>query len=234
MACNFWIPFPFLLHSGDRMSLNPNLNDASVTDPSQSISSVIENDNKNTVRHAPHKYYSFAAAAWLVTLATPLLLFPRILSLIFGSLLTVEGTGDEANGAAAMIRQLNVLERTLAGLTGLSCVALAAIIVVQTGAIPMTSSLASSSNNQPHDASLYRAPTILISMLFFAALAWFSYDPLRMWTVTVPSAALTVWGCWAVLFANESIVNKEGSRAGKGAVSSFPFKNEHAEDRKKQ
>ena len=65
-------------------------------------------------------------------LATPLLLFPRVLSLIFGSLLTESGDPD-GEGKAEVIRQLNILERSLAGMTGLSCLTLAMMLVIQAG-----------------------------------------------------------------------------------------------------
>lgn len=132
------------------MSRTPNQDDASVTDPSLSISAVLEKDQgKGNIRSEAHRNYSFAAAVWLALyiplggwipeltvmsfprlaiLATPLLLFPRILSLIFGSLLTV---GEEGEEAGQVIRQLNVLERTLAGTTGVSLLALALILVIQ-------------------------------------------------------------------------------------------------------
>lgn len=88
----------------------------------------------------------------MISLALPLLLFPRILSLVFGSLLasTVSplagavpltgGAGGEAAaaaqagvqaGAGAIIRELNVLERSLAGVTGLSLLSLAGVLIIQ-------------------------------------------------------------------------------------------------------
>lgn len=77
----------------------------------------------------------------LLALAIPLLFFPRLLSLIFGSLLTASGelassnegavAGLVNNQAPEVIRQLNVLERSLAGVTGLALSALAAMLVVQ-------------------------------------------------------------------------------------------------------
>lgn len=72
--------------------------------------------------------FSYASAAWLTLLSTPLIAFPRVLSLIFANLLTE--TGD-AEGAPETIRQLNILERSLAGLAGISCLTLAALLVVQ-------------------------------------------------------------------------------------------------------
>jgi len=211
------------------MSLAPDHTDAAVTDPSNSIASVIEADNKGSIRSEFHKNFSFASAAWLFVLATPLLFFPRVLSLIFGSLLTESGS-PEGEGAAEVIRQLNVLERSLAGLTGFALAALGSILVIQTGAVPLTSSIASTGTASP-DAP-FRTPTVIVTTAFFTALAWYSYE-LGMWLVTGVSGILTVWGFWTITFGNDSIVNKAHEKRG-GNVSSFPFKNEHAEVKKSQ
>ena len=184
-------------------------------------------------RSSAHRTYSFAAATWsapslspgtaltnrrLSLLATPLLFFPRILSLIFGSLLTVSGDPD-GEGKAEVIRQLNVLERSLAGLTGLACLSLAMILIVQvrssflpststrekadrsqSGVLPLTSSFASPTGSSPTallaDAP-YRTPTVLVATFFFFSLAWYSYD-LGMWVVTGVSGGMVIWGAWAV------------------------------------
>ena len=68
-----------------------------------------------------------SAVCRLAIIATPLLAFPRVLSLIFAELLT-----DEANTAdgGQLIRQLNVLERSLATLAGMSCATLGAMLMV--------------------------------------------------------------------------------------------------------
>ena len=73
---------------------------------------------------------------------------------------------------------------------------------IQTGALPLTSSL--SASHSIHTASAqapFRAPTIMITLAFFSALAWYTYD-LGMWVATGPSAALAVWGLWAVSFGS--------------------------------
>lgn len=92
----------------------------------------------------------------LFTLSIPLLFFPRILSLIFGSLLTATGEVAAVNAASGagvaqqaaagaagvvnnvapeIIRQLNVLERSLAGMTGLALSSLGAMLVVQVSSV---------------------------------------------------------------------------------------------------
>ena len=71
----------------------------------------------------------------LAVIATPLLAFPRVLSLIFAELLT-----DEANttDGGQLIRQLNVLERSLATLAGMSCATLGAMLMVHVRPSPLS------------------------------------------------------------------------------------------------
>ncbi|ORY63796.1 hypothetical protein BCR35DRAFT_308748 [Leucosporidium creatinivorum] len=187
------------------MSLAP---DSNVNlDKDSLIGPAVDSDQKTTIRHSAHVNFSYAAAAWLSLLAAPLILFPRILSVVFASLLTAT---PEAEGTPELIRQLNILERSLAGLAGISCLTLAAVLVVQTGALPLTSSL--SASNAIHNASAqapFRAPTIAISVVYFSALAYYTYD-LGLWVATGPSAALSVWGLWALLFAHQGRANVVG------------------------
>jgi hypothetical protein len=65
----------------------------------------------------------------LTLISTPLLFFPRILSVIFASLLITDAADGEVKNE--VIRQLNVLERSMAGFAGFSCLAFAAVLVVQ-------------------------------------------------------------------------------------------------------
>lgn len=108
------------------MSLAPDANVA--LDKDSLIAPVVESDERSTIRTSSHVTYSYASATWLALLATPLILFPRILSVVFASLLTAT---PEAEGTPELIRQLNILERSLAGLAGISCLTLAAVLVVQ-------------------------------------------------------------------------------------------------------
>ncbi|KAK4057141.1 hypothetical protein OIO90_001636 [Microbotryomycetes sp. JL221] len=175
--------------------------------PESLIGPVVDSDEKSTIRQGPHVYYSLASAAFLGLTSLPCLLFPRILSLVFARMLT---DTPDAEGHPEILRQLNPLERSLAGLAGLSCLSLAAILVVQTGSLPLTSSLtASSAVASASSSAPFRAPTILVSMAYFALFAWYTYE-LHLWALAIPSAGLTVWGLWALLFAHEGIVNREG------------------------
>lgn len=72
------------------------------------------------------------------------------------------------------------------------------LVLVQTGALPLVSSLtASSAVNKAASTAPYRAPTILISVLHFAALGWYTYD-LGLWLAAGPNGLLAAWGLWAV------------------------------------
>lgn len=85
----------------------------------------------------------------LTTLAVPLLLFPRLVTFVFGSFLAevrkpdplaVAGVGagagaaDAANVAATtarVVRALNPLEKVLATFAGMVCLAMASMLVIQ-------------------------------------------------------------------------------------------------------
>ncbi|GAA6064513.1 hypothetical protein JCM10212_003117, partial [Sporobolomyces blumeae] len=158
----------------------------------------------------------------LFTMAMPLTFFPRVLTLIFGSLLAEMGDSEAAEKPVGnVLRTLNVLEKNLAGLAGIACLTLAVLIVIQCGALPLTSSLSTTSAVASSSAAApFRQPTIFVTTAFFALLAWTTHG-LGMWVATAPSAALSVWGVWA------GRVNKASAKA-----SSFPFKNAAAEEKK--
>ncbi|BGP25263.1 hypothetical protein Rt10032_c04g1851 [Rhodotorula toruloides] len=115
------------------MSLAPWPSDPAVMDTSKRIAPVLEHDRSDESRAGAHLAYSFAASGWLALLSIPLLAFPRVLSLVFGSFLAEMGDPDVANKPTAhAVRTLNLLERSLAGLAGMALLALAAFLVIQT------------------------------------------------------------------------------------------------------
>ncbi|KAM0789166.1 hypothetical protein ACM66B_000014 [Microbotryomycetes sp. NB124-2] len=176
-------------------------------DPDSLIGPVVDSDEKSTIRQGPHVLYSLVAAGYLTLVSLPCLAFPRILSLVFARMLT---DTPDAEGHPEILRQLNPLERSLAGLAGLSALSLAAILIVQTGSLPMSSSLtASDAVASASSSAPFRAPTIFVSMVYFALLGWYTWD-LGLWLLAGPSAGLTLWGLWALLFAHEGIVNRKG------------------------
>ncbi|BGP16886.1 hypothetical protein JCM10213_007331 [Rhodosporidiobolus nylandii] len=211
------------------MSLSPDPIDPSVTDPSKRIAPVLD-DGSDIVRPAAHAGWSWASAGFLTLLAFPLIFFPRILSLVFGSLLAETGDPEaHEKPGADVLRTLNILERSLAGLAGMSCLALAAILIIQTGALPLTSSLTASREVAASAvAAPFRGPTIWCTVFFFAALAWTSYG-LGLLSIAVPAGVLGASGMWVLLFAHEGRVNRVSAKA-----SSFPFKNVPAQKKKEQ
>ncbi|GAA6012892.1 hypothetical protein JCM11491_006215 [Sporobolomyces phaffii] len=210
------------------MSITPDASNPSVTDPKNRISAILEDDQKDVIAKGAHVAWSTASAAWLFIIAIPLTFFPRVLNLVFGSLLTEMNKPDALEGTAeTTIRTLNALERSLAHFVGLTLFAFGSLIVVQSGAIPLTSSLSASQGvAQSSAAAPFRQPTIGITTVFFGVLAWQSYD-LNMKVAAAPSAALAVYGLWVLLFAHQGRVNQAGTKA-----SSFPFKNAAAEEKK--
>lgn len=138
------------------MSLTPSPSDPTVTDPSKRIAPVLEQDRSDEIRAGAHLAYSFAASGWCVStfsvtpapaeadrrhccacnrlalLSIPLLAFPRVLSLVFGSLLAeMEDPDAPGKPTAHVVRTLNILETSLAGLAGMSMLALAGVLVIQ-------------------------------------------------------------------------------------------------------
>lgn len=216
-------------------------NNPKVLDPNSRIAPVLDADHSDLVEPHAFAVWTFAAAAWLTTLAVPLLAFPRLVTFVFGTFLAEvrkpdplaaaagvragAGTADAANVAATtarVVRALNPLEKVLATFAGMVCLAMASMLVIQTGAIPLTTKAVTP------DAAVapYRKPTLWIAVAFFASLATSSYS-LALYSIAIPSAAISAWGFWVVFFAHLGRVNQVSSK-----TASFPFKNAAAEEKK--
>ncbi|GJN91152.1 hypothetical protein Rhopal_004170-T1 [Rhodotorula paludigena] len=210
------------------MSLTPDASNPAVTDPNKRIGDVLAKDHSDVIRPGAHAAWSLAAAGWLTIMAVPLLLFPRVLSLIFGTLLAEMGDPEtHEKPGADVLRTLNILERSLAGLAGLSCFALAALLLVQSGTIPFTGSLTDSRDLASSPAAApYRSPSIWIAAAFFGGLAYTTYN-IGLVFLAAPSVGLCAWGLWVLFFGHEGRVNQASAKA-----SSFPFTNVAAEEKK--
>ena len=158
----------------------------------------------------------------LLTLSLPLLFFPRFLALLLGPPLT----DDDQSGPS--LRTLNGLETYLAvscwtlsislapvaltgrayrqQLTGLSFVTLALILVLQTGAVPLTSSIASAPGDHVDaavaQAAPFRAPTCALATMFFAALGMASWQ-VGLKFIAFSSGSLAAFGVYVTLFGND-------------------------------
>ncbi|KAI9623518.1 hypothetical protein KEM48_009413 [Puccinia striiformis f. sp. tritici PST-130] len=97
-------------------------------DPKSSIDSVIEEyQSTGFPDKRSHRYFSYLSSLYLILLSLPLLAFPR---------------------------PLNQLETYLSRLVGLSFLTLASLIVLQTGAIPVSSSMVHGSDTTSNTARI--------------------------------------------------------------------------------
>ncbi|GAA5871337.1 hypothetical protein JCM3774_000914 [Rhodotorula dairenensis] len=218
-----------------------NPNDPRVLDPKSRIAPVLDADHSDLVDPHAFALWTFTAAAWLTVLAVPLLALPKIVTLVFGTFLAevrkpdplasaaarvgAATAADAANVAATsarVVRTLNPLEKVLATFAGMVCLAMASMLVIQTGAIPLTTKAVTP------DAAVapYRKPTLWIAVTFFAALSYSSYS-LALYSIAIPSAIVSAWGFWVVFFAHLGRVNQVSTK-----TASFPFKNIAAEEKK--
>jgi len=113
---------------------------------------------------------TFTPLCRLFTIAIPLTFFPRVLNLVFGSLLTEMNKPEVLEGAATAaettIRTLNALERSLAHFVGLTLMAFGTLIVVQVSLLHTLSSLVLSEDGVVEKASM------LISFQFLSFAVW--------------------------------------------------------------
>ncbi|ETS61716.1 hypothetical protein PaG_04219 [Moesziomyces aphidis] len=201
----------------------------------------------------PAHYFAYAASAFLITLSLPLLLFPRMLLLLSTPRGAVGQAASDADRSAvsAIGPELTPLERYASHTNALGMLAIAALILVLSGAIPVSTSPvpdASSSGKSP-----FRIPTVVISTVYFglnAYSAWTfsgpnkptgSIDPAALGIGTLGKvlgaahAGFAFWGLAVFMFGNDLTRNskKAGDASAKDkSVSNFPFKNQYAAEEK--
>ncbi|KAH8924516.1 hypothetical protein BT69DRAFT_1241026 [Atractiella rhizophila] len=207
------------------------------TSSDSSLAKAVENANLPP-DHNSANLFTFSLSAWLAILSLPMLLFPRFLALALGgsNLLTSEinvggdKEGKEAGKTASFIRELNDLEKFFAALTGFAFLSLSLLLVLQTGAVPVTSSMSRPSDSE--HAKHLRTPTVTVLTLFLGAISWLSWRE-DMKVFGGINGAFAFWAFWVVLFSNEKRKRRvEGGKDDK--LSSFPFKNKVAHARKEQ
>ncbi|KAH9817490.1 hypothetical protein DFH28DRAFT_1081169 [Melampsora americana] len=165
-------------------------------DPNHSIDSVIEDYSSSGIPDKTSAHvFAGIGALYLILLSIPLIAFPRFLVLLLGpTLLVTEGVEDESNkgtGQPQVLRTLNGLELYLGRLVGLCFITLAIILILQTGAIPLTTSLA---NDHSKEES---APYLT---LFFGLLGFASWN-VGLRFIGISGATLAAWGTYVFLFA---------------------------------
>ncbi|OAX79894.1 hypothetical protein ACJ72_05788 [Emergomyces africanus] len=138
-------------------------------------------------------------------------------------------------------RPPSMLEIYFARCFGLSLLAIAAITIVLTGSIPISSSSTSSSysiTTEENDPKApYALPTILMSSIFHSSSAFYTYA----WYYTTGQASfalamvvyggLAAVGLWCLLFASSDGRISRRTGADK-RTSGFPFKNDEAEKKR--
>ncbi|KAM5440650.1 hypothetical protein McanMca71_004724 [Microsporum canis] len=165
--------------------------------------------------------YSYGSFAWLTLQGTALLVTPK---LILATLL------DET-------RQPTSLEIYFARTCGISQVALALIFLILTGALPLASSYAITSDESDPKKE-YAYPVLLITSGFHAAVASYAYSWYSGTGQTgfaagmVVSGSLAAMGLWCMMFAGSGRISKRTGADKR--TSGFPFKNLEADKRKKR
>ena len=131
--------------------------------------------------------------------------------MLLGPWLVNKDDSTTDTGIIGAYRPLNELETYLARLVGLSFLTLASLIVLQTGAIPVSSSMAHGSDVAT-SAAPYRQPTIFFSTLFFSLFGLSSWN-IGLKVVGAPAMALGASGLWILLFAGDPLAHGKKSHA---------------------
>ncbi|EGC43127.1 conserved hypothetical protein [Histoplasma capsulatum var. duboisii H88] len=167
--------------------------------------------------------YTYSTAAWLSLQGIPLVATPKMIIMILL---------DESRPPA-------MLEIYFARCFGLSLLAIAAMTIMLTGSIPLSSSAAYSISTEEDDPKApYAVPTILMSSIFHASSACYTYAWFHTTRQTSFALAMVMYGglasvgLWCLLFASSDGRISRRTGADK-RTSGFPFKNEQA-DKKRQ
>ncbi|PGG99407.1 hypothetical protein GX51_06341 [Blastomyces parvus] len=166
--------------------------------------------------------YTYSTAAWLSLQGIPLVATPKMIIMILL---------DEP-------RPPSMLEIYFARCFGLSLLAIAAITIVLTGSIPISSATSYSVTTEEDDPKApYAVPTMLMSSIFHASSAFYTYA----WYHTTGQASfalamvvysgLAAVGLWCLLFASSAGRISRRTGADK-RTSGFPFKNEEADKKR--
>jgi hypothetical protein len=169
-------------------------------------------------------YYSFnyLSAGWMAVQAVPLIASPTMII----TLLSPE------------VRETTPLEAYLSRSLGFSLLAIAALILLLTGSIPLASSLSTTATGVDMDledpTAPYAVPTLSLTLAYHGMVAFYCYTQytlgfsLAFGISSAVSCLLFAVGLWCLLFAasNGKISRKTGADQ---RTSGFPFKNKQAD-----
>ncbi|KAK4105600.1 hypothetical protein N658DRAFT_125516 [Parathielavia hyrcaniae] len=174
--------------------------------------------------------YSVASLAWLAIQALPLIIWPSLIS----TLLRIDfaSQGAQYGGTHA------ALEQYFARSLGLAQLALAGLLLVQSGALPLNSIVEEGSESTSPPAPAASA-AVLVTAIYQAAAGSYAYSRYH-WTGQLAyllgclaSSALAASGLWVLLFAGESKRRVSRRTGADKSTSSWPFRNAVA-DRKRR
>ncbi|CAH7677384.1 hypothetical protein PPACK8108_LOCUS12534 [Phakopsora pachyrhizi] len=177
-------------------------------EPSSSIDSVYEEYQMSGVPDkTSSSLFGWSCSIYLSLLSIPLIGFPRFLVILLGSELVGSPSGSNHNDPQMdlSLRTLNRLESCLAKLTGFSFITLSIIMILQTGSIPLTSSLTDDGPGKMDRGSPYRQPTIFFMMIFFNVLGFFTWN-VGLRVVGSLAGGLGAWGFYLFLFPNSQSI----------------------------
>jgi len=134
------------------------------------------------------------------------------------------------------VREPTQLESYLCRSLAFTLVAFGVLVVVLTGSVPLTSSLRAKTDAE-HPTAPYTMPTLVISLVFHAGVAFLQYGQAMKgngapyYFACFVNAFLASIGLWCLLFATDGGHISRRTGADK-RTSGFPFKNEEADKRK--
>ncbi|KAK3937185.1 hypothetical protein QBC46DRAFT_393310 [Diplogelasinospora grovesii] len=163
-------------------------------------------------------YYSFGSFAWLSLQAVPLAIWPTFII----SLLTPD------------YQHANQIEQYFARSLGVSELTIGLLLVVLTGALPLTSL----TDTPAEVVSPYQNAVVLISMFYHATSTFYDYaryngtGQLGYLLGAIGSGAFAAFALWVMMFADSRGHISRRTGADK-RTSGFPFKNAEADKRLK-
>ncbi|KAK9416832.1 hypothetical protein AB5N19_07322 [Seiridium cardinale] len=166
--------------------------------------------------------YSFSSLLWHSVQGIPLVIWPQAIN----GLLTMDSQTMQPSSGVE-----NYFARSL----GFALLALGAVTVVLTGALPLTSMV-----ETPADSvSPYASATLLITTLHHGATAFYCWSKYNTTSQTgyilgfIGSVSLAAFGTLCLVFGNEKARISKRTGADK-RTSGWPFPNAEAEKRKKK